>query len=146
MMSQVLDRVAGELKLLNSRRQAIRGIQMRIRLLESDAAGIGCLDFDRPRVNSKQKKNGKRLGTVEERDKLYKQERALKGWIEHMEQTLSQMHPDDEKILRIFYCENRRSGDAVRLLESELHVSQAAVYRMRERALEEFAARLGYLV
>lgn len=144
-MITVLERTAEELKMLNVRRQAVKGIQVRMRMLETDAAGIGGFDLTRPRVNGKQKKTSGRLGTVEEKERLQQQERALQGWIEHMEQALSALHPDDEKILRAFYCENKRSGEASRMLMDELHVSLAEIYRMRERALADLAARLGYI-
>lgn len=144
-MDIILERAAGELKKLNIRRQAIEGIRVRVRMLEMDAVGFGGMDFERMRTNGKHRKRSGRVGTVEERERLQQQEQVLQCWIEHTEQTMRIMHPDDERILRVFYCENRKSGDAVRILMDELHVSQTEIYRMRERALREFAERMGYL-
>lgn len=142
-MNTILERTADELRKLNSRRQAVNGIRVRIRMLETDVVGIGGVDFSRPRVNEQQKRSG-RTAVVEERDRLRQQEKALSAWIEHVEQSLSQMHPEDQRILRVLYCENRKKGDALRILEQEVHVGRSEIYRMRDKALEDLSERLGF--
>ncbi len=145
-MDTILERTAQELGMLNSRRQAVEGIRVQMRMLETDVVGFAGVDFARPNVNGKQKKKPIRLGTIEERERLQRKEQALQGWITHVEQAMKQMHPEDVEVLRVLYLENRRKGEAVRILSDDLHVSSAEVYRMRERALADLAARLGYIV
>lgn len=144
-MVDVLERTAKELKALESRRQAVKGIRVRIRMLETDVVGIGGFDHERPRVNESKGRSG-RYGNMEERDELQRRERALQGWIEHMESSLAGMHPEDQRILREFYCTGKPAGEAVRVLEEALNMSRSDIYRKREGALSELAARLGYIL
>ena len=146
MKNEILEQASKDIRLLSVRRQAIEGIRARIRLLDADVGAIGGSDFDRLKVKRSRNRHGRQHTRLEQKERLQEQEGALLAIIEHTERVLQQMHEDDALVLSSFYGDEAHRGEVVRRLGEQLHVSQTEIYRIRERALEEFAGRMGYIV
>jgi DNA-directed RNA polymerase sigma subunit (sigma70/sigma32) len=140
-----MEKAANDIRLLETRREAVKGLQAQIRMLEADITSLPGVSAGSAPVQGGGNRQEVRLcGYVDRKTVLEKQKRALQQMIEHTEKILKGMDPTDRAILTAFYLSDQYRGDAVRELEERYHISQSCVYRYRDRALRFFAERMGY--
>ena len=76
--------------------------------------------------------------------KVIEKERAqLLKLIKHTERALDQLPEQGKRVLLLMYSGHLAPGAAVIKAEEELHCGRSEVYRIRERAIVEFAQRMG---
>lgn len=74
-----------------------------------------------------------------------KRKKALESHLRHVEQALAALGEDERTVLEVFFCFSLRPAAAVVRLQGELNVGRSEIYRIRERALWEFAVCMGYI-
>ena len=145
-MQEHMARAAEDIRLLEVRKQAAHSLRARIRMVEADACSLGSSTSSAVPVRGGGNRQEQRvIGMISRKEKLEKQERALRNMVIQTERALYKLPEQERALLLTFYGSGLRRGDAVRRLERQLHVSQATVYRLRDKALRSVAAMLGYI-
>lgn len=138
--SQAID----ALKLLEVRRQAAESLRVRRLDMEEDAVSITSVCCDKTPLKGGGNRQQERMAdSIDRRDKLAKKEQSLRELVHNTEVCLASLGERERAVLDALYIHRRNS--AVSWLEKHLHISRAEVYRTKDRALEEFAIRMGYL-
>ena len=129
---------------LEKNRQAVSGLKAEILRLDADMVhetelGYGWSD-EETRVNSPRMKE-----LIDRKRALEAELAAVSAHVAQADAALLAMCTTHTLVLKEFFCEGRYRGAAVVKLQRQLNVSEATVYRIKRRALEEFAHRMGYI-
>ncbi len=142
MVQDYMERAADDIRLLETRKQAVRSLRARIRMVEADAVSLSGAGTSAAPVRGGGNRQEQRLiGMIGRKEKLEKQERAMRDMVTQTERALYKLTADERQVLLWFYLPGRI---AVRQMQERLHMSRAGVYRFRDRALEKFAGMMGY--
>ena len=135
-----------ELQLLESRKMAIGAYNIQIKRLDNDIEALSGVSYGSTPVQGGGNKTEARLARwLDRKARLERERAALAELVEHTEECIGRLSEREQAVLTAFYLSDLPHGEAVRKLERELYVSEATVYRLREKALVKMAAMLGYI-
>lgn len=141
-----MKRAVEDLQLMEQRKLAIGALNIRIRRLEADMVSLtGAGGGKTPVKGGGNRQEAKWCAWLDRKQKLEAEERGLRELVEHTEKCLQSLPDKERAVLSAFYLSNLSRTEAVRKLEQELYVSEATVYRIRERALIQFSYMMGEL-
>ena len=141
-----MKRAVEDLQLMEQRKLAIGALNIRIRRLEADMVSLTGAGGGKTPVKGGGNRQEQRLATfIDRKRQLEQAEQGLRELVEHTEKCLQSLPDKERAVLSAFYLSNLSRTEAVRKLEQELYVSEATVYRIRERALVSLALMLGYI-
>ncbi len=141
-MEEYISQAENDLRLLNVRKQAIQSKKAQIRMVEADAYSLSSSGASAVPIRGGGNQQEARLcGMIDRKDKLRREERALRDIVRATERALAALSDDERDVLKMFYIGERLP---VREMEERLHISRAGVYRLRERALLQFARLMGH--
>lgn len=138
-------RAAEDIKQLSDRRQAVVSVRVQIRNLEEDMVSLGGGCNSVPVSGGGNRQERRLIALISRKDNLLKRERALCDLIRRTEAALNALPEQSRTVLLTVYASDLPQGTAMRQLERELHISQATVYRIRDKALIRLATMLGYV-
>ena len=139
-------RAIDDLMLLEVRRQAAEGVRIRIRQLEADAVSLSAVSYSTIPTRGGGNRQEQRLcAMMAKKERLERERDNLISIVEYTEACLARLPDRERAVLSAFYLNRLSRGEAVRKLERELYVSEATVYRIRERALTTLAMMMGYI-
>ncbi len=141
-MRKGMDQAAESIRLLHVRRQAVRSLQARIRMVEADAVSLRSSGSSVPVRGGGNRQEQRLVAMISRKEKLEQQERALQDMILQTERALYKLPKDARRVLLWFYSQPRRT---VQQMQEELHMGRSTVYRLRDKALLAMAQMLGYL-
>ena len=145
-MERWKQRAITDIQLLEERERAADGLLVQIRELEADNVGVSGIDTRKVPVQGGGNAQERRLAAyLDRKTKLEAKERALRELAKHTRRVLGSLQLPERVVLTTLYCSGQRRGDAVCSLEFQLHMSRATIYRLRERALWNFAYGMGYI-
>ena len=145
-MERWKQRAVTAIQLLEVRERAADGLLVQIRELEADNVGVSGIDTRKVPVQGGGNAQERRLAAyLDRKATLEAKERALREQVKHTRCVLDSLPLPERVVLTTLYGSDQRRGDAVRSLEFQLHMSQASIYRLRERALWAFAYGMGYV-
>ena len=139
------DRAIDDLKLLGVRRQAVEGLRAQIADVEADAVNLTGSSGGTPIKGGGNRQEKKLCTYIDRKMELEAKESLLRLQVRQTERALAALGKTERAVLVTCFCEGQRPGKAIRELEGRLHMSQATIYRVRERALYNFAYIAGYL-
>jgi DNA-directed RNA polymerase specialized sigma subunit len=138
--------VVKELQLLEQRRMAVKGYDIQIRQLDSDAESLSGRGYGSTPVRGGGNRQEERLVRwLDKKDKLVRERAGLAELVEHTEECLARLPERERAVLDAFYLSGLPRYEAVKQLEAQLYCGRSEVYRIRERALIKMAAMLGWL-
>lgn len=144
-MERWKQRAITAIQLLEVRERAADGILVQIRELEADNVSVSGVDTRKAPIKGGGNAQERRLAAyIDRKAKLEQKEKVLREQVKHTRRVLDSLSLPERVVLTTLYCSDQRRGDAVRSLEFQLHMSQASIYRLRERALCAFAYGMGY--
>lgn len=141
-MRKGMDQAAESIRLLHVRRQAVRSLQARIRMVEADAVSLRSSGSSVPVRGGGNRQEQRLVAMISRKEKLEQQERALQDMILQTERALYKLPKDARRVLLWFYSQPRLT---VQQMQEELHMGRSTVYRLRDKALLAMAQMLGYL-
>lgn len=135
------DWVIPRLKNLQQERDSLTYIPERIHTLELSYSAIRSATTDSTPVSGgTSHREDALLSNIAERDQLKKNLVITRREVAQVEEALSKLSETDRLVLERFFI-NRHKGHVERLCE-ELNCEVANVYKLKDRALIEFARRL----
>lgn len=147
MMRYWMERAITDLQLLEQRRMAIKGLALQIQQEDADAASLSGVSFDKaPSRGGGNKQEQRMCAILKSKQELERRQATLQALVDHTELALSSLPEREREVLTEMYTKQQHRGDTVRRLENKLYISAPSIYRIRERALRQFALRMGYLI
>lgn len=137
-----IERSKNVLRKLEQNRLATEGLRVQAEQLDADMvheSEIGYISADGTDPSARMKV------LLDKKWVLEKREKALRSHVHHVDRVLAALDKDEREVLKAFYCSGLKPGAAVVRLESEQNISRSGAYRIQERALWNFADRMGYL-
>lgn len=134
------------LQLLEQRKMAIGALNIQIRGLDADVASLSGRGYGSTPVQGGGNRQEERLARwIDKKARLERERDKLVAIVEHTEECLARLPERERAVVTAFYLSNISRCEAVRKLEQELYVSEATVYRLREKALTVLAMMMGYI-
>lgn len=137
-------KVEEALQNLSKDRQAINGLEAEILEKQADMIHLTELGYGQP-DDPEGAPSPRIRKLMDEKRVLEAKEQALTAHVKQVDRVLAAMDKDSRTVLTECYCTRGDVVDAVRRLERKLNTSDSTVWRIKRKAMREFARRMGWI-
>ena len=123
-------------------RQAVDGLRAQILQKEADMIHLTELGYGQP--DAEEGVPPLRIRKLMDEKRVLEAKVAAKAaHVAQVDRVMASLNGDHQEVLTVFYCSGLRPTAAVHRLEWRLNVGRSEVYRIKDRAILEFAYRMG---
>ena len=125
-----------ELKTYSIRKESLKSIKERIKILEAQSVSLKGISTDTPVMGGMSQQEDKLLNNIVERGNLLESFKVTARYVALTEKGLSVLDERERKIIKGFYFD--KTDNNVERMCAEFHLEKTRLYELREIALKKF--------